>query len=131
MTEIAYTETLVVTHCWCGIALAVPSNLHRVAHDEGKTIYCPLGHTFGYGDSYREKFEAELRRRAEAERRTQAARDLLHAEERSHTATRGHLTRQKKRASAGVCPCCHRTFQQLARHMRSKHPGFVREQGAG
>jgi hypothetical protein len=25
----------------------------------------------------------------------------------------------------GVCPHCHRTFLQLARHMRSKHPAAV------
>jgi hypothetical protein len=24
----------------------------------------------------------------------------------------------------GVCPCCNRTFQQLARHMKAKHPGY-------
>jgi hypothetical protein len=24
-----------------------------------------------------------------------------------------------------VCPCCHRTFQALARHIKTKHPGVV------
>jgi hypothetical protein len=116
-----YTETLVVTHCWCGIALAIPSNLHRVAHDEkGHSVYCPLGHPFTYGNSYEERLAAERRRH-------EATRDLLRAEENSHKATRGHLTRQKKRVAAGVCPCCHRTFKQLARHMRSKHPDYVEE----
>lgn len=121
MTEMTYEETLVVTHCWCGIAVAIPSNLNRVAHDEGKSVYCPLGHTFVYNDTYKERFEKE-------KRRAKAARELLHAEERSHASTRGHLTRVKKRAAAGVCPCCHRTFQQLARHMKNKHPGFVKEE---
>lgn len=26
------------------------------------------------------------------------------------------------RIGAGICPCCNRTFSQLARHMQSKHP---------
>lgn len=25
---------------------------------------------------------------------------------------------------AGMCPCCRRTFKQLAEHMKSKHPDF-------
>jgi hypothetical protein len=115
-----YTETLVVTHCWCGIALAIPSNLNRVMHDEGKSAYCPLGHSFVYGETNADKLEAERKRH-------KATRDLLAAEERSHSTTRGHLTRAKKRSAAGVCPCCNRTFSQLARHMSAKHPDYVRE----
>ena len=119
--EMTYTETLVVTHCHCGIALAIPENLNRTARDDGKAIYCPIGHTFVYTENYKAKLER-------AERRIQATRELLHAEERSHTATRGHLTRHKKRAAAGVCPCCHRTFKQLRKHMNVKHPDYVKEQ---
>lgn len=113
-----FTETLVVTHCWCGIALAIPSNLHRVAQDKGGGVYCPLGHRFVFSGSFEEQLRAERLRHS-------ATRDLLTHEERAHAATRGHLTRQKKRAAAGVCPCCKRTFQQLARHMKAKHPSFV------
>jgi hypothetical protein len=116
-----YTETLTVTHCWCGIALAIPDNLFRFAKTKPTDVYCPLGHVFVFRDTYKEKYEAE-------ERRHRATRDLLHAEERSHTATRGHLTRQRKRLKAGVCPCCGRTFKQLARHMQCKHPDFKPEE---
>jgi hypothetical protein len=116
---IDYTETLVVTHCWCGISLAVPSNLEAHARErDGFAIYCPIGHTFVYRDSYEKKLKAERQRH-------EATRELLAAEERSHTATRGHLTRQKKRVAAGVCPCCHRHFENLERHMGSKHPDFA------
>jgi hypothetical protein len=115
-----YTETLVVCHCWCGIALAIPENLHRIAHESPHDVYCPLGHVFTWGDTYRDKLDRERQRH-------QATRDLLHAEERSHTATRGHLTRAKRRSAAGVCPCCHRTFKQLRKHMNVKHPEYVAE----
>ena len=117
---LTYNETLVVTHCWCGIALAIPSNLHRVANDEGKGVYCPLGHSFTYGDTYAQQLERERKRH-------RATKDLLHAEERSHSATRGHVTRAKKRSAAGVCPCCHRSFKQLRKHMNVKHPEYVAE----
>ena len=119
--QMTYTETLVVTHCWCGIGLAVPENLYSHAQQTDRNhIYCPLGHTFVFRDNYEKKLEAE-------QRRHRATKDLLHAEERSHIATRGHLTRTKKRVAAGVCPCCHRTFQQLARHMKNKHPDYIEE----
>ena len=118
MVEITYNETLVVTHCWCGIALAVPDNLYRHAKQSPKNhVYCPLGHTFVFGDT----FEEQLKR---TEQRLKATRDLLEAEERSHVATRGHLTRARKRAADGVCPCCHRHFANVERHVKTKHPNF-------
>ena len=116
--EMTYTETLTVTHCWCGIAVGVPSNLYRHAHDaKDVSIYCPLGHRFGWSENNAAKLER-------AERRIKATKDLLAAEERSHAATRGHLTRARSRAAAGVCPCCHRSFENLARHVKTKHPDF-------
>jgi len=118
--EMTYTETLTVCHCWCGIALAIPANLYRIAHESPHDVYCPLGHVFTWGDTYKERLAKERRRH-------EATRDLLAAEERSHTATRGHLTRAKRRSAAGVCPCCHRTFKQLGAHMKNKHPDYVKE----
>jgi hypothetical protein len=50
-------------------------------------------------------------------------------ERKSHAATKGHLTRTKKRAASGVCPCCRRSFKQLRRHMQNKHPVYLAEQG--
>lgn len=123
--EMTHTTTLITTSCWCGIALAIPRSLYNEANDSGKSIYCPIGHTFVFGGTFKEQLEQERQARQRAERRAQANRDLLAAEERSHAATRGHLTRHRKRAEAGVCPCCNRTFQQLARHMKNKHPDFT------
>jgi hypothetical protein len=117
--EMTYTETLVVTDCWCGIHLAVPANLLRWAkNNSSHAIFCPLGHEFVFSDDFKTKYERERKR-------AQANLDLLHAEERSHIATRGHLTRTKKRVAAGVCPCCNRTFQNLARHMKGQHPEYA------
>jgi protein-arginine kinase activator protein McsA len=119
MTQINYTETLIVTSCWCGVAFAIPEERHEWMQRSSKnSCYCPNGHSFHYTNS----LETQLQRERQ---RHQATTELLRAEERSHQATRGHLTRAKKRAAAGVCPCCHRTFKQLARHMQAKHPDFI------
>jgi len=100
-------------------------------HRDGReqvAIYCPLGHTYiiaGKGEAARLREQLEA-----AQRARQATRDLLAHEQRSHAATRGHLTRTKRRVGHGVCPCCGRTFQQLARHMKAKHPDYA-EGGGG
>jgi hypothetical protein len=39
-------------------------------------------------------------------------------------AGKAQVTKLKKRASAGVCPCCNRTFSNMARHMAHQHPEF-------
>lgn len=127
---LTYAGTLIVETCWCGIRHAIPAELAREAHDNGTSVFCPVGHEWVVRETRAKKLERELE---EQRRRTEAARDLLHAEERSHAATRGHLTRTKNRATAGVCPHpdCHRHFTNLERHVASKHPELVAELHAG
>jgi hypothetical protein len=122
MTEtLSYTGTLVVTRCWCGLSHAIPSDLYEQAkRRKDVVVYCPLGHTWIFRDTDEERIKR-------LDRRLEATRDLLRAEERSHSATRGHLTRAKKRerrVAAGVCPCCNRSFANLARHMAGQHPSY-------
>jgi hypothetical protein len=129
VATLTYTGQLVTTVCWCGIAHAVPRELYdhvKQQHTDGDRqtgIYCPLGHNWIFsGEGEAEKLAKQLERER---KRLAATRDLLTHEERSHAATRGHLTRTKKRVAHGVCPCCNRTFKQLAAHMKNKHPEFV------
>ena len=105
--------------CQCGCRFQV-SKLFQSNKRETKTgFYCPNGHSLVYTESDADKLRRQLAterdRRSFAERRLQSEQD-------SHRATRGHLTRTKKRNAAGTCLYCKRTFQQLARHMKAKHP---------
>jgi len=89
-------------------------------------FYCPSGHTNAYfGETAEEKARKEL---AQAEKRLTWYSDRLDAERRerevaenSLRTTKGHLTRVKRRIEAGVCIHCNRTFQNVARHMETKH----------
>lgn len=126
MGTITYTGRLITTTCWCGIPLAVPESLWDEAHRIKKSIYCPVGHTFIFTDRMETELAETKSRLRRAQEREQATRDLLQAEENSHRSTRGHVTRLKKRAAAGVCPCCTRSFQDLARHMAGQHPDYVK-----
>lgn len=130
-----YTETLVVKHCWCGIPHAVPWNLadkQQRDHDAGKTpkgIYCPLGHVWvPSGEPKTERLQRELDREKERRARAIADRDQALASERAQrgaaTRARNERDRVRKRAKAGVCPCCKRTFKALAAHMKTKHPDY-------
>lgn len=124
----AETELVVLT-CTCGILFAIPARLNRSAlkhrGDGGWQICCPLGHQWHYvGQTEEEKLRDRLQRERDRAGRLAAERDQAQA---SLRATRGVATRRKKqldRVAAGVCPCCGRSFQNLARHMQSQHPTF-------
>jgi hypothetical protein len=131
------TELFVKECCVCGITFAYPDELDDHAREYNSaeypgryvTIACPAGHKWHYTGRNEEQ---RLRDRLSAERqrsgRLAAQRDQLEASRNAH---KGQATRARKerdrltaRAKAGVCPCCNRTFKQLARHMKAKHPDF-------
>jgi len=115
-------STTAIVCCRCGIEFWVPTHFQAKRREDGVTFYCPSGHLLSFGQSEVDKLHAELvterRRRLSAETR----RDT---EARSAAAMRGHMTRLKKHAAAGRCPCCRQTFQALARHMKNQHPDYV------
>jgi len=125
---IEYTERLNVTRCWCGIALAIPENLYRNAHERGTHVYCPIGHEFWWFET---EADRQCRRAEEAEgaarrahERAQAEADLRADTERRLSAQKGATTKARKRAAAALCPCCNRSFVQLRRHLATKHPDY-------
>lgn len=116
-----HAVTLETTTCWCGAPMALPDTVLRNARELGNDLYCPAtGHKFRFGsevDALRKKLEAERSRNT-------ALTDQLRAAERQVSSAKGQLTKARKRAAAGVCPCCNRSFVQLARHMATKHPDY-------
>lgn len=117
--------------CKCKTNFSLPESLYTAARNSEKiTFYCPYGHpqVFREGESEANKMRrrAELaeqeieRQRQEAEHQRERAEGL----ERSVSAHKGQVTKLKNRAKAGVCSCCNRTFENLARHMKSKHPNM-------
>lgn len=76
--------------------------------------------TFGEGEVERLRRQAaSLTSRIDQER---ARASTL---ERRLSAAKGQATKLRKRAANGVCPCCNRTFVQLARHMATQHPDYA------
>lgn len=125
------TGTLHVTDCpTCGCIYAIPDGLYRRGQrwTEQVSIYCPNGHKWHYLGKTHEQEMRELRDRLARER---SLRDQAEAAERGQrgaaTRARNERDKLKQRAAAGVCPCCNRTFKQLARHMETKHPDYRTE----
>ena len=124
--------TLVTEECFrCGVVFAMPKDMqeHRL-RDKG-TFYCPNGHGQCYTESEADRLKKQVQRLREANREAYAyataVDDQRRAAERSNAALRGARTRARRRAAAGVCPCCQRTFKALADHMATKHPGYAAE----
>ncbi len=112
------TLELIPTDCaGCGLTFGMPDGLQRHRRMDGKTFYCPVGHHNYY--PRRKNLEARLKA---AGNELEGQRRLLAAEERSHSATKGHLTRTKRRANAGVCLDCQRSFANVRRHRAKMHP---------
>lgn len=117
--------TLEVEYCCdCGIPFAMPDYLQRRLRQSGDSFYCPKGHGQHYAKSEVDRLREKL---AEQTRETTAAYERAGQASKERDAAKRELTRMKRRAKAGVCPCCNRTFQQLARHMNAKHPDYVDE----
>lgn len=53
--------------------------------------------------------------------------DEIKDKDREVAAQKGVVTKLKKRAAAGTCPCCQRSFSNMTTHIRKQHPEFVAE----
>jgi hypothetical protein len=119
----------VVACAECGVRFAFAPELHARKLENGEPFYCPNGHVLSYaGNSENDRLKRELAaaqaRIEKARAQTERERQRTEHEKRSHAATKGQLTKTKKRVGSGVCPCCNRTFKQLAAHMETKHPDW-------
>lgn len=134
MPTLTYTGQLDVVTCWCGMKHAIPTELRDYQlrqHADGQrySIYCPLGHTYiPSGKSKSTQLEEQLERERRRAGRLAAERDQvtasLRAQRGATTRARNQRDRDRRRVAAGVCPCCNRTFQNLARHVAGQHPDY-------
>lgn len=119
--------------CWkCKSDLWLPQSLNEAAnHARGRiSFWCPYGHEAVKADGETE--ENKLRRERDRLAQQIAQRDdeirhqkeLLNEAEKKRVALSGQINKLNKRVSAGVCPCCTRSFQNLRRHISMKHPDY-------
>lgn len=108
----------------CGCVSTVPEIVYDEQKNRGGYHHCPNGHQWGWR---KERSDIENLRRERNRLQQQIAErdDAIRYEREQREAAENRERRLKKRAAAGVCPCCNRSFQALTRHMKSKHPNFT------
>ncbi len=126
---IKYLETvqeLTVTDCCvCGTPFAIQSTLHKHFKQTGKGFHCPNGHRLSYSESKIERLEKALKEersnsewwKGNANRRSEELQQTKY----KLRGTKAAYTRMKNRIAGGVCPYCNRQFENITRHMESKH----------
>ncbi len=129
MTTIFRTEQYTVLHCSsCGIGFGVPTDYEYQRRQDRATFHCPSGHRQWFpgktSEARIEELKAQIAGKDDLLQSTRAERDK---QWRLRRAAEGKARAVKRRVAAGVCPCCTRTFQNLAAHMKCKHPGFPQE----
>jgi hypothetical protein len=125
-----YSDSIVLKtiQCYsCAITFAVPEEWDTNRRNDHESFTCPNGHAQSYlAQSDAEKYKAALERE---QREAATLRERAVVAERAQRRAEQAINRHKKRAAAGVCPCCNRTVSQLAAHMKSKHAEFMELQG--
>lgn len=123
-----YTESLVIEHCCnCGIAFAVTRDFHRkCTEDSGFWFHCPAGHRQHYSKGEVQRLRQEVAQLTETKDglsnlNTRLQEKLLR-KEYSIRALKAAKTKIINRVKNGVCPCCNRSFTDLQRHFKTKHP---------
>jgi hypothetical protein len=124
--------------CWkCGCQVMLPDELYSAAkRTTNVSFFCAYGHKAIFPEGETES--AKLRRERDVLKQQQARLEdeakqawatATAQRKRADKAERA-TKRLKKRASAGTCPCCSRTFSNMSEHMKRQHPTFVAEGGA-
>lgn len=121
-----------VSACWkCKCEVWLPTSLYNAAkHSSRISFFCPYGHEAVFREDDTE--ETKLRRERDMLKQQMAQRDdVISKQGRVIASTKEELaslktqhTKARKRSAAGTCPCCKRTFRQMALHMRKQHPEF-------
>jgi hypothetical protein len=120
------THLHVIECARCNIDFGIGDDFMRRRREDHEDFYCPNGHPNVYrGPTEVEKERDRLKRQLEFSRaRASAAEDQAETAERRRRAQKAVNTKMKKRAAAGLCQVCNRTFQNVHDHMETKHPDY-------
>lgn len=129
--QITYGHQVVmetVICCTCGVPFAMPQQLRQHFKKSQDYFHCPNGHPQHYSKSTETELKEKIQRLESSISRKDdtinSKNQTISRIERQKSAIKGQVTRIKNRVKNGVCPCCNRTFSNLANHMKNQHPEF-------
>lgn len=130
--EPAFVTFTPITCGVCHVHFALESGMQADREKDGRDFHCPNGHVIHYHSNENARLKKQIEQLTKLKTWAEEREQTLRAENKtmvaSLRATRGVVTRIKKRVRHGVCPCCKRNFQDLARHMSCKHPKYGYEE---
>jgi len=97
------------------------------------SFHCSYGHAQHFADEddeitkIRRERDRLKQQMAERDDRIQRLIKLANDAEATTRKVKAEKAKLTKRASAGLCPCCNRSFANMAAHMKTKHPEFNAE----
>lgn len=120
----------------CGVHYALDAAFARLKWDQGGDWYCPNGHNLIFTETKAQKLQKQLdaeRKKIADQQETIRYFDKRLSETvqerdnatRNWKSTKTRLRKTKERVANGVCPCCNRNFENLQRHIRTKHPAYA------
>lgn len=121
-TQLVQTYLIKEECCFCGVIFGIEQNHQKELLKTHQDFYCPNGHKQHYiAETEAERLKRELT--IERQQHDQTKAELEHTKYQRR-ANKGVLTKLKARVKNGVCPCCNRSFTDLNRHMKTKHPNY-------
>lgn len=130
MGQIVLGTNFVLETCInCGVSFAFTRDFYDKRRDDHEMFFCPNGHQQYYsGESDKEKLRKQLEAsEKKAEYLMSRANDNLErylSEKRSKAVHKAHYTMLKKKIKKGQCPCCDKSFPDVAGHIQSVHPDY-------
>jgi hypothetical protein len=121
-------ETYTIHDCAeCGVLFGLTEQFESRRRKDGQRFYCPNGHGLSYkvGETAEQKARRLERELANANETARIERAAANKAKRELAAAKRTITK----AERAVCPVdgCQRSFMQMERHLRSKHPEFVHQ----
>lgn len=112
----------------CSVIFGLPVGFESYRRMDAKTFYCPHGHRMSWAETEADKLRRERdllkQQNARLDEEAAAAKIAAAVAEAQRARAVKEATNLKRRAKNGTCPCCSRTFVELQRHMKTKHPEF-------
>lgn len=115
--------SMIEYQCWvCGTPFAVSENVRDNIREKN---LCPRGCKLGLGKSHYQQLQeaADARQREMQAALNQAQHAKLVAEKETKKAI-ADKRKVERRIAHGVCPCCNKTFNDIANHMVTEHKEF-------
>lgn len=143
MSTITKTIFLETVNCSCGGTYAINKAVYDACRLRGGGWNCPycqgrISWTETDNDRLKKQLAAAEREKERLGQtlvsvRQQRENALAEADHfrKSRDGMKGQLVKVKKAIANGVCPCCHRHFKDLHKHMLGKHPNFHQEEKEG